>query len=149
MDPSSETPLSDLVEAYAADNSPKLFSLFVDRFRRSELGVVALGAIGAPGMHVSSAEAPVSVGLTTHGGGKPMVLAFADPAAFAKRFGAKFNAGINGDALLATALLNPDCAGVLVNSAITESAVVIPRAYADRLKRSELSQARRRWWRFW
>jgi hypothetical protein len=146
MERTSETPLSDLVEAYAADRSPERFSLFVEAFRRSEVGVVAVGTLPrTPGKHVSTAEAPVSVGLTRHAGGKPMVLAFADPAAFAKRFGAKFNAGMNGDALLATAFLNPDCAGVLVNSALTESSVVISRSHADRLKSSKRALGGKPW----
>jgi len=137
------------MEAYAADKSPERFALFVEQFRRSELGVVAVGAPVTAGKHVTTADAPVSVGLTQHAGGEPMVLAFADPLAFTKRFGRKFNAGMNGDALLATALLNPKCAGVLVNSALTESSVVISRAIADQLKGTKSPPADKRWWRFW
>lgn len=49
-----------------------------------------------------------------------MALAFAGPAASAARFGRRFNAAWVGEALLATVLLNPEGAGVLVNSALAE-----------------------------
>lgn len=64
-----------------------------------------------------------------------MALAFADPAAFAARLGRPFNAELTGEALLATVLLNPECAGVLVNSALAEVSVVIDRGTAARLVR--------------
>jgi hypothetical protein len=64
-----------------------------------------------------------------------MVLAFADPEAFAARFGRRFNAVIAGEAVLATVMLNPNCAGVLVNSALSETSVVIDRATVESLVR--------------
>ncbi len=79
-----------------------------------------------------------------------MVLAFADPKAFAVRFGRSFNAALVGEALLATALLNPECAGVLVNSALAEVSVVIDRATADAMVRPSRGQTDAKpWWRFW
>jgi hypothetical protein len=86
-----------------------------------------------PAGFVTTAEQPLSVGSTLHVGGRPMVLAFADPEAFAARFGQPFNASLAGEVLLATVLLNPDCAGVLINSALAEVSVVIDRATAESL----------------
>jgi hypothetical protein len=134
-DPTSLTPLSDLMCAYSADHTPERFAAFLAEFRRSTLGVRAVGAPDVPGDHVASNQMPISVGLTRYANGKQMVLAFADPDAFAKRFGHKFNAGMKGDALLATCLHDKDCEGILVNNAITESCIAISRSVAERLKR--------------
>jgi hypothetical protein len=47
-------------------------------------------------------------------------------------------------------LLNLECAGVLVNSALAEGPVVIDRATADAVVQSGGGQpAAKRWWRFW
>jgi hypothetical protein len=129
------TPLSELIVAHKADGSPDTWSRFLDAFRSSQIGVIAFRAPGTAGEHISSAERPISVGLTAHAGGKPMALAFADPEAFAMRFGQAFNATMTGDALLATVLVNPQCAGVLVNSALAELSAVIHRATAESLLR--------------
>ena len=146
-----DTPLSDLIAAHVTSGSPETWAQFLDGFRRSQVGVVAVGVpTGAAGEFVSTADRPVSVGLTRHAGGRPTALAFADPIAFAARFGRPFNAALAGEALLATVLLNPECAGVLVNSALAEVSVVIDRATAEALVRSGAGQpADKPWWRFW
>ena len=153
VESTSETPLSCLIAEHRVANTPQSFARFLDAFRTAMLGVVAQGLPeGATGDVVSRAEQPLSVGLTTYAGGQPMVLAFADPAAFARRFGARFNAEIAGEALLATALLNPMCQGVLVNSALAEVSIVIDRATAESLTRHADAKAparRKPWWKFW
>jgi hypothetical protein len=148
---SSDTPLSDLIAAHIASGSPESWNHFLDGFRKSQVGVVASGVpAGTVGEFVSTADQPISVGITQHAGGKPMALAFADPNAFAVRFGQPFNAALVGEALLATALLNPECAGVLVNSALAEVSVVIDRATAGELVRLSREQTDAKpWWRFW
>ena len=78
-----------------------------------------------------------------------MVLAFADPEAFARRFGRPFNGGMTGAALLAAVLANPECAGVLVNSALAEVSVAIDRPTAEALVRAGRPPAPKPWWRFW
>lgn len=79
-----------------------------------------------------------------------MVLAFADPEAFAARFGPRFNSTIAGEALLAAVLFNPECNGVLVNSALAEVSVIIDRATAESLLRPAGERAAAKpWWRFW
>jgi|SRR5579872_5706705 len=147
----SDTPLSDLLAAHIASGSPECWAQFLNQFRTSQVGVVATGApAGTAGDFASTADRPVSVGLTQHGGGRPMVLAFADPKVFAARFGRPFNAALAGEALLATVLLNPDCAGVLVNSALAEVSAVIDRATVESLVRPDsCRQPAKPWWRVW
>ncbi|HEX7314380.1 MAG TPA: SseB family protein [Pyrinomonadaceae bacterium] len=147
-----ETPLSDLIAVQAASGQPRDWARFVEAFRTSQLGVMVSGASEYPsGTFVVTEDQPMSVGLTTHAGGRPMVLAFADPAAFERRFGRQFNALMTGDDLLATALANPACAGVLVNSALAEISVVIDRATAESLARAGggAGAKGKPWWRFW
>ena len=81
-----------------------------------------------------------------------MALAFADPAVFVRRFGRRFNAEMAGEALLATIVLNPECEGILVNSALAEISVVIDRMAAESLAHptsGELQPKRKSWWQFW
>jgi hypothetical protein len=140
-----------LIAAHTSSGSSESWAPFLDKFRKSQVGVVAVGVpAGSAGEFVSTADQPVSVGLTRHAGGRPMALAFADPEAFAARFGRPFNAALAGEALLATVLLNPECAGVLVNSALAEVSVVIDRATAESLVRPATKQPTDKpWWRFW
>jgi hypothetical protein len=147
----SDTPLSDLIAAHITSGSMESWAQFLEGFRKSHLGLVAMGApAGTAGEIVSSADRPISIGLTRHAGGRPMALAFADPESFAVRFGQPFNALMAGEALLATALFNPECAGVLVNSALAEVSVVIDRATADAMLRPGGGKpAAKPWLRFW
>ncbi|HWN99979.1 MAG TPA: hypothetical protein VNS63_12005, partial [Blastocatellia bacterium] len=151
--PMSETPLSDLIADHIAAVTPESFARLLGGFRSSMVGVIAVGfPAGAGGGYVSTAEQPISVGLTRHASGRSMVLAFADPAAFARRFGRPFNGEIAGEALVATVLLNPGCEGVLVNSALAEVSVTIDRATCESLARPAVGSeqpARRPRWRFW
>ncbi len=144
----SATPLSDLIAAHMASGTPETWARFLDIFRKSEVGIHAIGVPeGATGEFVTTANQPLSVGLTGHAGGRPLALAFADPPAFALRFGQPFNAGLTGEAVLATVLANPDCAGVLVNSALDEMSVVIDRATAESLVRPAGERAAAELWR--
>ncbi len=150
----SQTPLSDLMAAFASSGSPESFARFLAAFRGSKVGVVAVGAApGSSGDVTSTAAQPISVGLSGHGDGQPRVLAFADPVVFARRFGQPFNADMTGEALMKTAMHNPRCAGILVNSAVSESSVRIDRATMASLINSpgpqDTPMRRRPWWRFW
>lgn len=143
----SDTPLSDLIAAYIASRSRKTWGQFLDAFQVAELGVHVVGVpSGTVGKFVTQAGQSVSLGLTRHAGGRPTALAFADPEAFARRFGRPFNAGMSGTALLATLLADPECAGVLVNSALSEVSVVIDRSTAEELMRPSGPKP---WWRLW
>lgn len=150
----SETPLSDLMAVFAADNAPASFARFVAAFRQSKVGVIAVGALpGSSGEVTSTAARPISAGLSDHGDGQPRVLAFADPLVFARRFGQPFNADMIGEALMQTAMHNERCAGILVNSAASETSVTIDRATIASLIGSAGPQGagvrRHPWWRVW
>ena len=43
MEPVNETPLSDLMTVFAADQTPESFTQFVAAFRRSKVGVIVVG----------------------------------------------------------------------------------------------------------
>jgi hypothetical protein len=89
----SDTSLSDLIAAHIAGRSQASWARFLDGFRKARVGVIAVGVpAGVAGEFASTPARPVSVGLTRHAGGQPMALAFADPEAFAVRFGRPFNA---------------------------------------------------------
>lgn len=144
----SATPLSDLIAVHAAARSSRTWARFLAAFRQAKLGVVAEGPQGVAGEFTTTSERPVAVSLTEHGDGRPKVLAYADPREFAVRFGQPFNAEIGGEALLGTVLANPQCSGILVNSALDSMSVVIDRATVKTLVRSADHRPRKRWWRF-
>lgn len=78
-----DTPLCDLIAAYVVSRSAESWTRFLDAFRKAQVGVVAVGVpAGVDDELVSTADRPISVGLTRHAGGRPMALAFADPEAF-------------------------------------------------------------------
>ncbi len=137
----SETPLSDLIDR--AESSADGYADFIKEFRRSSVGVIAEGAPeGTTGEFRSSAQHPIGVGSTTDHEGRPCLLAFADPAAFVQRFGLQFNADMLGESLLQTVLLNPDCSGILVNSAKKAVSIIIDRDTIQGLMKKP-------WWKLW
>jgi hypothetical protein len=148
----SDTPLSDLISDHIRTGTEQSFARFVEAFRSSIVGVVALGIPdGAVGTFVSTAEQPVKIGSTKHGG-PVRTLAFADPPAFARKFGRRFNAEISGEAVLATVLLNPESEGILVNSAKEEVSLIIHRKAIQSLLGSSSGTelpSTRPWWKFW
>lgn len=147
----TETPLSDLIDRLE-NTGYKQYIQFVQEFRRSTLGVIAEGPPeGFTGDFTSTAEKPIAVGSTVDAEGRSVVLAFADPPAFALRFGPQFNATISGEKLLETVLINPDSHGILVNSAKKEVSAVIGRATIERLVAGSRTAAKPRapWWKFW
>jgi hypothetical protein len=150
--PTSETPLSDLIDLVDGRDQRR-YGQFVEAFRRSEVGVKATGAPpGTAGDFKSSQEHPIGVRSSIDPEGRSVLLAFADPPAFAQRFGMQFNAGMRGEALLETVLANPDCHGILVNSAKREISILIHRDVVVRLKRGTAEPAsapRTPWWKFW
>lgn len=146
----SDTPLSDLIAVHIASGSPENWARFLDEFRKTKVGVHAVGVPEGVSEFTSTADQPVSVAFTAHAGGQPMVLAYADPMAFSARFGQRFNAGMVGESVLATVLLHPDCTGVLVNSALVEMSVVIDRPTVEWLLQPADDQPPTKpWWRFW
>jgi len=91
------------------------------------LGVIAQGIPeDASGQYVAGKnELAVAMSITPDG--KRMVLACADRAIFIRRFKQPLHAEVSAAAFLKIAWSNPDCEGIMVNSAASEHKLVIPR----------------------
>ena len=150
---SPPTPLSDLIREFGKARTKDSFARFLEAFRHAHVGVVVDGVpAGTVGEFTSTSEQPVSVVLSTDVAGRPVVLAFADPPAFARNFGAQFNSVMSGEAILQTVVQDPDCHGVRVNSAAEEVSVTIDRQTAASLLgagKTTPAPRRRRWWELW
>jgi tetratricopeptide (TPR) repeat protein len=148
-----KTPISDLMADYIESQTQESFARFLEAFRRARVGVIASGAPeGTTGDFTSTSKHPLSVGLSKDNDGHPVVLAFADPPAFARNFGGRFNAEMSGEAVLKTVLLNPECRGARVNSAKAEVSILIARHSAASLLGSSNTapaSSRRPWWKVW
>ena len=147
--------LSPFISRLISSSDDATYKAFCASFLDAQVGVFATG-IGADevGVVVTSAARPLTVGLTSHADGRDRILAFADPAEFEIRYGRKFNALMLGRELGKTALLNPACAGILVNSAMSTHSIAIDRETLTRFAGSPVSTpmptpARRAWWKFW
>jgi len=62
-----------------------------------------------------------------------MILACADRDAFVRRFHTRFNREVLGWELAQVALVTPDCAGILLNSAASFHSLALDRARLARL----------------
>jgi hypothetical protein len=126
--PPAPTPLSDLITRYQESSSPADYAAFVDVFMRSRVGVVTAGLLAGGGGPVQSTAAhPITVSGVRTPDGRTMLLACADRDAFVARFHGRFNAEVSGHELAAMALANPDCPGIVVNSAASFDSIVITR----------------------
>jgi hypothetical protein len=123
----SDSPLSDAMAAYAGNRTDENWVLFVGVFRNAIVGAVGSGPVDEEGR----SRPGFGVGRTTHGDGRPRILTFADPPVYARTFGQPFTVGVPGSVLLEMAAGDPDCAGILVNSATSETSVVITREAAE------------------
>ncbi|MET7808866.1 hypothetical protein [Micromonospora chersina] len=144
----SETPLSDVMSEHAETKTTESYERFLRLFRASTVGIVATG-VPAHDAHGYVADGNLGAGRTTHGDGLPRVLAYADPEAALRNFGPRFNAGLSGEVLLQMAATDPDCEGVLVNSAICEISLVVSKSTAQSLLTPTGTEAPgpRRWWK--
>jgi len=129
----TDTPLSDLMAEHADTQSPESYARFLALFRDSVVGIVAIGEVVEDSQGRSAAGDNLAAGRTTHGDGKPRLLAYADPEVAASRPDAQVNAGIAGRVLLQMAVGDPDCVGILVNSATGPISLVISDAEAEAL----------------
>jgi hypothetical protein len=126
--PDSATPLSDCISLCSAqDTVVEDYEHFLRVFLGSQLGVILRGIPpGSSDEHIPGKnELAPAVGITPDG--KRMLLACADRAIFVQRFGGPFNAEMDAVALLKTALADPDCEGIMINSAASEHTIVILR----------------------
>ena len=124
------TPLSDLMAEHAETSSPQSYDRFVALFRDSVVGIAGVGTATRDAQGQLAAGAQFAAGRTTHGDGQPRILAYADPEVAWRTPGARCNAGVPGRALLQMAEADPDCAGVLVNSATHPISLIISTATA-------------------
>ena len=125
--PESSTPLSDCISRYVEQGTRENYEQFLTVFMNSQLGVIVQGAPeGTSGQYVAGKN-ELRVSMSTTPDGKRMVLACADRAIFVRRFAQPFNAEVGAMALLKIASSNPDCEGIMVNSAASEHTVAIPR----------------------
>lgn len=113
--------------AHAETGTGDSYDRFIALFRTSVVGI-AIEGMPVPddeGHLVSDGE--ISAYMTTHGDGRSRIVAYADPEVFLVNFGPRFNAGVPGEVLLGMAASDPDCEGVLVNSATQEISLVIAK----------------------
>jgi hypothetical protein len=117
---------------HSDSRSPESYQRFLALFRASVIGIAARGAVtrDAQGQTVANG---LGAGKTTYGDGRQRLLAFADPEAFLRNFGPQFNGGVAGEVLLRMAAGDPDCEGILVNSATREISLIISKTTAQSL----------------
>lgn len=145
------TPLSNLLIQYAKDRTPSNYEKLCQTFTTAIVGVCAEGTPeGQAGMFQSTSENPFRVASTSYGDGQSRVLAFADPEAFAKKFGPKFNALMRGIDVCNVVKHSPGCAGILLNNANEETSFVFSRKDALRLMGINTNEKPvNPWWKFW
>jgi len=131
--PESSTSLSDSISRYVEQGTPENYEHFLRVFLGSQLGVILKGIPqGTSGQYVAGKD-ELTVAMSSTPNGKKMVLACADRAAFVQRFAQPFNAEVGATALLKIAWSNPDCEGIMVNSAASEHRILIPREHIAEL----------------
>jgi hypothetical protein len=120
---------------YAETRTPESYERFLASFRGSTVGFVAVGTPASDSRDRFVADGGLGAGRTTHGDGRPRILAYADPEVALRNFGPRFNAGLSGEVLLQMAANDSDCDGILVNSATSEISLVIDKPTAQSLLR--------------
>ena len=125
--PESSTPLSDCISRCAKQDTRKNYQQFLQVFLDSRLGVIVQGIPqGTSGQYVAGKN-ELTAAMSIAPDGKKTVLACADRAIFVQRLPQSFNWEIDAATLLKIAWSNPDCEGIMVNSAESEHRIVIPR----------------------
>lgn len=142
--------LSDFITRCIERGDREDYERFYEELLRAQLGVIATGVPeGVTGAY-RAGEDEVGLGRATTPDGRTMVLACADRAVFVQRFHKRFNAEMGARQLLAVALADPDCEGVLINSAASEHSVPIPRALCEELLAPAPAPVEARpWWKLW
>lgn len=125
--PDSSTPLSDCISRYAAQGTPENYEAFLRAFLGSQLGVILTGIPQGVSGEYKAGKNELQAAMSIAPDGKKTLLACADRAVFVQRFKQPFNAEVGAVALLRMAWANPDCEGIMVNSAASQHRVVIPR----------------------
>ena len=146
----SDAPLSTLMaQSLSRLDDDDTYYQFVVAFSRSVVGVVASGVpAGVTGRVKSTGECPLSLGRSVTSDGRSVILTFADPMVFSQRYGQRFNASMDGIDVLSTVEANPDCEGVQVNSALSETSMIITKEMALATLK-ETTAIHKPWWKFW
>jgi hypothetical protein len=148
VDSKTTAPLSTLIALRHAKSTDQTYADFLDAFLISKLGVHAVGAPpGTTGDFVSTSRHPIGLGQNRN-----FILAYADPAAFAARFGRRFNAEMWGETILDCVMHSSECEGVWVNSALAEISLIIDRPTIIPLmynRKLTHPPVQRPWWQFW
>ena len=134
-----DTPLSDAITKLVADTTPDNWHNFFQTLLEVDLGVIAHGLPeGFEGTHQTQSD-EVGVGRTVRDG-MNLVLTCADFDIFRERFPAHgFNAEMDALSVFRTALADPSCDGILVNSAASEHSIPITRDQLGELIASQAS----------
>ena len=127
--------LSDHIRVLDAEWSEEHYRAFLADFLNAEVGITIQGQPEGVERIVTSEEHNITVGQTDFPDGRKRLLLYADPAAFADRFGQRFNAGISGRDACRILLANPDLEGVLINSADVVLSYPIPRGILEQAYR--------------
>ncbi|GGN65100.1 hypothetical protein GCM10010112_26040 [Actinoplanes lobatus] len=144
----SDTPLSDVMAEHVQGQDQTTYGRFVALFRTSTVGVVVAGTPVQDNQGRLMSDGTLRVGRTAYGDGQSRILTFADPEAFIRNYGPRFNAGVSGEDLLRIAASDPECRGILVNSAIEENSIVIDRETAAALTQPPSNPRKSLWGRF-
>lgn len=125
--PEPSTPLSDCISRCAQQDTPENYEQFLRVFLGSQLGVIVQGVPANTSGQYTAGKNELTVAMAIAPDGKKTVLACAERAIFVQRFPQPFNAEVGAPALLNIAWSNPECEGIMVNSAASEHRIVIPR----------------------
>lgn len=145
-------PLSKLLHEYIHTGEVILYEDFLNAFVEASVGVLVI--------HAQAGNAP-GLGSSVDPKGRRVLLVFADPDAFQLKYGARFNAEVNGASVLQTLMADPDCHGIQINSAQAETSLIIERVDAEKLLQSSTAKdaqtslkvttakLQKRWWQIW
>jgi len=123
----SDTPLSDLITKCANNWSAYNYEQFLKEFQKSRVGVFATGREEDNGTITFTEANSSGIAATTTPDGRKMLLVFADTVPYAINFGKQFNAYMMGNEVFDVVFVNPDCEGILVNSALSDKGMIISR----------------------
>ncbi|GIG00804.1 hypothetical protein [Catellatospora citrea] len=144
----TDTPLSDALVAHAEVQNAETFERFVTLFRVSMVGVMSDNLPPSEGNTAVMSDGSLRIASTSYHDGRSRIMTYADPEAFLRTYGPRFNAGLRGEDVLRMAAAAPDCHGILVNCATREISQVISKEMAQALVAPVAADTPRRpWWR--
>ncbi len=147
------TPISDAIESLSSNWTSTKYDDFLRLLAGAGVGVCA---VGVPpelvGRTINHTPPGVTLGSTSHGG-KSRILAYADPKEFIRKFGGQCNGEMPGSELFRVVLHNPDCGGILLNSALKEISFPVEREDIERFvatsSKPKQESQKHAWWRRW